>query len=93
MLFIVRLRRYPRKFSAKGMSLRVTGFEPELGDADSERVNVRQTREQLGERIEALRGRIAKAERDQRRRGEELAELRYELTQLRALFRNEPPTA
>jgi len=73
-------------------SLRPTTLDAEAAQGPAARPAVRQTREQLGERIEALRATIAEAEREQRRRGAELAELRYELTQVRALLRNAPPT-
>jgi hypothetical protein len=53
---------------------------------------VRQTREELTERIAVLRAQLAEAEHDHRRRGEELARSRHELNSLRAQLRSEPPT-
>jgi hypothetical protein len=52
----------------------------------------RQTREQLAERIVALRVQLAEAEREHRRTGQHLAVYRGELNRLRAQLRNEPPT-
>ena len=56
------------------------------------RAKTGQTREQLATQIETIRARLVRREREHREAGEELAALRHELNQLRALLRDEPPT-
>ncbi len=62
------------------------------GFKSDEALAVRPTREQLARRIDDLRARLVQRERDRRRSGEEIAEIRHELTRLQAALRIEPPT-